>query len=114
MVDHRQLRYHRVIWKMVHGTEPPEVDHINGDASDNRLVNLRAGNRWLNAKNRGPTKGRVLPKGVRLQKNARNYTAYICPGGRPVILGYFSTIEEASAAYQRAAKERWGEWARMD
>ena len=32
---------HRVIWKMVHGKWPKEVDHINRIKSDNRLENLR-------------------------------------------------------------------------
>jgi hypothetical protein len=114
MVDHRSLLYHRVIWKWVHGTEPPEIDHINGNSSDNRLVNLRAANRWLNAKNRAPTKGRVLPKGVFKPKKANVYKASIRLRGATRIIGFFKTIEEASAAYQSAAQEHWGEWARTD
>jgi hypothetical protein len=112
MVDYRRLGYHRVIWKWVHDTEPPEIDHINGNTSDNRLVNLRAGTRLLNAKNRGPTRGRVLPKGVVKPPKANVYRATIRLDGRYRVLGFFKTIEEASAAYQRAAKEHWGEWAR--
>lgn len=36
-------RVHRVLWITVHGPIPKglEVDHINGDKSDNRLENLR-------------------------------------------------------------------------
>lgn len=43
---------HRVIWKLVHGKEPAEIDHINGDTSDNRLENLRAAEKSSNARNR--------------------------------------------------------------
>jgi len=111
MVDHRNFTYHRVIWKFVYGTEPSsEIDHINGDTSDNRIANLREGDRWLNAKNRSPTRGRSLPKGVRLQKYCKNYQAYIVRQR----LGYFSTPEEAHAAYLKAAKEQWGEWVRTE
>ena len=112
MVDHRQLRYHRVIWKWVHDTEPPEIDHINGNSFDNRLVNLRASNRWLNAKNRGPTVGKSLPKGVTLQKGCKRYNASIRRDGQTRIIGYFVTPEAAHAAYKIAAQELFGEWAR--
>ena len=112
MVDHRNLTYHRVIWKWVHGTEPPEIDHINGDASDNRITNLRAATRLLNAKNKAPNKGKTLPKGVTLGKNCVNYQAQIVSNGVKEILGYFATPEDAHQAYLEAAEVRFGEWAR--
>ena len=44
---------HRVIWLWVYGEFPPnDIDHINGDRADNRLVNLRAVTRQENMKNR--------------------------------------------------------------
>ena len=43
-----QVRYngrvysqHRLIWEMVHGYKPSEIDHIDQDKSNNRLDNLR-------------------------------------------------------------------------
>lgn len=38
----QSYKAHRVIYKMVHGEEPDEIDHINMDRSDNRLCNLRS------------------------------------------------------------------------
>ncbi len=32
---------HRLIWMMVHGEWPQNIDHINGDRTDNRIANLR-------------------------------------------------------------------------
>lgn len=43
----------RVVWKLVHGYDPVEVDHINRAKDDNRLCNLREVNRSMNCLNRG-------------------------------------------------------------
>ena len=38
-----QMRLHRAIWLFVHGAIPDgmDLDHINGDRTDNRIANLR-------------------------------------------------------------------------
>ena len=111
MVDHRPLSYHRVIWKMAYGTEPPEVDHVNGNSSDNRLANLRASSRLLNAKNKAPNKGKALPKGVTLGKGCTNYEARIISNGVRETIGFCATAEAAHQAPLAAAEARVGEWA---
>src|SRR5215467_10739676 len=51
-VNGRSLLTHRVIWEMVTGRVPDILDHVNGDRTDNRLVNLREATPTLNSSNR--------------------------------------------------------------
>ncbi len=52
----RRYQSHRVIWKLIYGTDPQAIDHINGDGSDNRISNLRSVSHEQNMRN---TKRRV-------------------------------------------------------
>jgi hypothetical protein len=91
-----------------------EIDHINGDRADNRIVNLRLATHQqnlANCKNRkNNTSGR---KGVNRHVDGR-WRAKIMVSGRTLHLGLFETIEEASAAYFHAAKQHFGEFARAE
>lgn len=42
---------HRLAWLYVHGVYPEQIDHINGDGLDNRIVNLRSVSHKTNHKN---------------------------------------------------------------
>ena len=39
--QHPNIRLHHVVWVVVHGRLPMQIDHINGDKTDNRIENLR-------------------------------------------------------------------------
>lgn len=54
-IDGKRFRVHRLIWKLVHGTEPRIIDHINHNRSDNRIENLRDVSHAENMQNRAPT-----------------------------------------------------------
>ena len=44
-IDKKEYFVHRLAWLYVHGCWPTEdIDHINGDPSDNRIANLREAN----------------------------------------------------------------------
>jgi hypothetical protein len=104
---------HRIIWKFVHGTEPTHIDHINGNPSDNRLVNLRLATRSQNLCNRSRTKTKLsqLPKGV--FRAGKKFSAAITAQGKLYRLGHYNTPEQASVAYQEAALRLHGEFARL-
>jgi hypothetical protein len=77
------------------------VDHINENPLDNRLSNLRI----VTHRNNLSRRKRDLPTGVSWNKRTKKYRAYIQIDGKQIHLGYFSTPEEASEAYQKALQE---------
>lgn len=99
------LRAHRVIWCMVHGYWPDQIDHINQDRSDNRLTNLREVGREENARNaRLSARNRSGRIGVYWSPRRRQWRAKIRHDGKYVELGFFRDFDEACAA--RAEAER--------
>lgn len=94
------------------------VDHINGDPSDNRKSNLRLANVSQNTANSKPF-GKSGYKGVyedRTSAGTLKYKASIGISGTKNTrhLGYYNTSEEAATAYDKAAKELHGEFARLN
>lgn len=79
------------------------VDHINGNALDNRKENLRVVTAQQNAFNR-KGKANGLPKGVKRTKYYR-YEARICINSSYYYLGSYNTAEEAGEAYKKAAAD---------
>ncbi len=51
-VNKANYKAHRVAWKLTHGTDPDQIDHINGVRTDNRLENLRDVTLAENTRNR--------------------------------------------------------------
>lgn len=113
-VDYRRYKAHRLIWLWHYGILPPEIDHIDGDPSNNRIENLRAATHATNMKNmKTPSTNRSGFKGVRFHLPTRKWTAQIGVNKKSVYLGIFLTPEDAYAAYCRAAVKYHGEFARL-
>jgi hypothetical protein len=103
---------HRVIWSMVHGEIPDgmQVDHINGDGTDNRLANLRLVSPSENKRNmRRLSTNSTGRTGVHRAKS-RYYYGKGWDRGKSVHLGWFKTFDEAVAAREAwEAKHRYHE-----
>ena len=93
----------------------PMVDHINGDGLDNRRANLRLCTRSQNMGNRRKyTVGQSLYKGVHPLPGGRRWQALVGFGGRKSHLGCYATEVEAALAYDKAARQLWGEFAALN
>lgn len=103
---------HRVILNPGNGVQ---VDHINGNRLDNRRCNLRIATGSQNRSNIGPTRfSKTGVKGVCFRVERGSYEAKIGLGRKRIHLGTFKTLEEASMAYNKAAMELHGEFARLN
>ncbi|MEY2160420.1 MULTISPECIES: HNH endonuclease signature motif containing protein [unclassified Rhodanobacter] len=110
-VDGRSYMVHRIIWLMVNGVFPKEIDHINGIRTDNRLCNLREASRSQNCANkRTPSTNTSGFKGV--SKSQNRWCAQIKVHGRYRHLGSHASPEDAAKAYAKAAVKFFGEFAR--
>ena len=103
----RRHQAHRVLWALVFGEWPPfDIDHINGNRADNRIVNLRAVTRSGNCKNMKKAKNNTSGyTGVYWASDRGKWRAEIASDGVKVKLGAFFTLEEAIAAREKAAIE---------
>lgn len=112
-VDRVVLRVHRIAWMLHYGSDAAgDIDHINGICSDNRIENLRQATRRENLWNRGATKINTSgAKGVSWDKRRRKWRSRIGVNYKKIVLGYFSTVEEAAEAYREGAKKYHGEFA---
>lgn len=108
----QNILVHRLAFLYMTGRMPKFVDHINGNASDNRWTNLREATHQQNSCN-----GKIRStnttgfKGVCFNKARNSFTAQIVKNGKNHSLGYFKNAEDAHLAYCKAADTLHGEFA---
>lgn len=111
---------HRVIFARLLGRHlliGEQVDHVNGNGLDNRRSNLRLASASQNGCNKGKNENNTSGyKGVTFCRSDRKWRAQIRSYGdaQPRYLGGFSSIIDAAIAYDRAAYELHGEFARAN
>lgn len=114
----RQKLYlaHRLAWLWVYGEFPNGyLDHIDMNRSNNRIDNLRIA---TNSQNQGNIKlwktNTSGYRGVHWCRKTGKWRAGIRINSHLHCLGSFNTREEAAEAYNKAAFEVWGEFARLN
>lgn len=98
---------HRVAWALHYGEWPAEqIDHINGDRSDNRIANLRQASRTDNARNQKlHSTSQTGFAGVRWNGKAGKWRAEIRASGMSKHLGFFTDFAAACDARKAAERE---------
>jgi len=93
---------------MLFKEEPFEIDHINGDRSDNRAKNLRSATRLENARNTKLKKNnKTGTMGVSQIKETGRWRARMSYRNKALHVGVYDTYEEAVIA-RREAERRMG------
>lgn len=105
-IDNINYRSHRLVWLYVHGRmSSMDIDHIDGNPSNNRLANLREVSHKVNLQNRrSPTKANELGL-MGVTKNRDKFGAQIKVNGERVWLGTYDTPELAHSVYMNARRK---------
>lgn len=106
----KRFLVHRLVGMAFFGlSDDQEIDHRNGDPTDNRLENLRVCTHAENGRNlkkrRDNTSG--FP-GVTYRKRSGKYEAYIKINGKTKYLGLYDTAEEAFLIYKNTSLKLHG------
>ena len=93
----------------------PFVDHRDGDGLNNRRANLRRADAQTNQRNRRKLAATTSPyKGVHWSAHRRIWVAQIKVDQRGIHLGHFADPADAARAYDAAALEYFGPFARLN
>ena len=105
MIDRKCYRAHRLAWLYMTGEWPSlEIDHKNTDGQDNRWVNLRHSDRYLNMQNQRTAHSNNKNGLLGVSKQGRKYRARITHNDNNTSLGMHNSPEDAHKAYVDAKR----------
>lgn len=112
-LDGKYVLAHRIVWAWHHDEWPLEIDHKNGDTSDNRIDNLRPATHSQNTQNASVRKDNSSGvKGVTWHKATNKWMASLQVNKRRVHLGVHEEKEQAIAAVHSARAAHHQQFAR--
>jgi hypothetical protein len=100
--NNKDYLVHRLAWFLYYGEWPKgEIDHINGNKSDNRICNLRDVTHKENCQNLlNHRNGKLV--GASYHKSSGKWQASITKNNKLIYLGLFNSEQEAHEVYKGA------------
>ena len=109
-----KIRMHRQILGLGY-KDPRQIDHINRNSLDNRIVNLRICTCQQNQHNRkSPANTTSKYKGVHWDSAKKKWRVQIIINGKSNYLGRYDDEEMAAMAYDLVARKAFGEFAYLN
>lgn len=109
-IDRHTIYLHRLILRVEN-----DVDHKDGNGLNCQKYNLRPATQGQNQGNEKLSRNNSSGyKGVHWMDRLNPWRAQIKVNRRNQHLGFFATPEEAARAYDQAAREHFGEYARLN
>jgi len=103
-----RVRYsqHRLAWLYMHGEWPKnDIDHIDGNPSNNAISNLRDVTRQVNSQNHKKAYSTSDSQLLGVLKHFNKWRAQIRVSGKGVHIGLFDTAIQAHEAYLVAKRQ---------
>jgi hypothetical protein len=105
-IDGKKYRAHRLAWLFMNGEWPThDVDHIDGNVTNNRIANLRIATRSENNQNLKKAKSNNKLGILGVIAHQGRFMAKIKADGKIRFLGYFDDPHVAHEAYLKAKRE---------
>lgn len=106
-----RIQMHNHIMKLEKGFI---VDHLNGNGLDNRKANFRICTEKENCYNKPSRGGSSIYKGVYYQKSVNKWASQLKKDYKTYKLGYYENEIEAALAYDKLAREFYGNTVRLN
>jgi len=111
-INNKLYYSHRLIYMMFYGEMPIQIDHIDGNPSNNKIENLRKADNTKNSFNKNLYKSNTSGvKNVYWDKNCKKWAVLIQAFGKKKYLGLFKDLELAELVAIEARNKYHKEYA---
>ncbi len=105
----KQYQAHRIVFLMNKGYLPEIIDHIDGNAFNNRIENLREATQQQNSLNRRlRSDNKCKVPNVYWHKHHAKYGVQVSVDGKQKHFGYYDDVETAAVIAEQARQQHYG------